>query len=297
MHSNEKSEPWITSIKHSFLRYILPAIVVISGIILIPILYLGMIHYCFENEVDKNSTDFFAPFEFFTIQRETPLSFSISPWTQYKQKNVHALSTEQEEFLREKQLAECMTELMNYDEEIVTDSSGAIATIYDQFRILTTDDGGYYYVLYKVKIAHVYLFALIDMEGELFSFHFVSDYEYDDGGYALQYVENSYNDDNDIFGISLHSSENNLFNSIDLFSKTANNTWDKYHYLNKNLFIQNTNFYFYIQPDKIFEENGSIIICYVNEQTQSQHVYLFIDKQTKQLTGYHLEKLTNIYNR
>lgn len=264
--------------------------VLLTGIIcIITMLCIVCTTTMIKKEFAKQEKDTLLSFELDTSNQKKSISFEVYPWSKYEESNIQALTEEQQEFVKEKQLAECIVELMNYDEVLIADTQEAINTIYDAFCVLHTSEQ-IYYTLYCVPLNHVYLFAMADVTGELFSFHYVSDYEYEDGGEALKYIQESYVESEED-GIALGQELSPFQKNREKFCMNAGRVWEKYHHMSENIFWGGTEFYFYVKPDKILEENGTVMVGYRNEYTKENYIYYILDKKTRKICGYHIENV------
>ena len=161
--------------------------IVITAVIILTamVVLLTMLQYDFE----KAEARFF---EGFTLSSPPELwervpDLYIYPWSEYHKHSTRELSQEQSEFLKGKRVAECMVDMVNYDGVLISNKESAVSLLYAEARRLLTDDDKEYYVWNKIQIEGVYLFGMVNMEGEIFSFHYVTDMECDEEE-AIQYV-------------------------------------------------------------------------------------------------------------
>ena len=165
-----------------------------------------------QHDFEKAETKFF---EDFTISSSPELwervpDLLIYPWNEYHKYSTRELSQEQGEFLQGKRVAECMVDMVNYDEVLIGDKESAASLLYEEGRRLLTEDDREYYVWNKVQIEGIYLFGMANMKGEIFSFHYVTDMECDEEE-AVQYVmENFENQEEDYYSLE---QELNAFSS------------------------------------------------------------------------------------
>ena len=207
----------------------------------------------------------------------------IYPWSEYHKHSTRELSQEQGEFLRGKRVAECMVDMVNYDEVLIGDKESAASLLYEEGRRLLTEDDREYYVWNKVQIVGIFLFGMANMKGEIFSFHYVTDMECDEEE-AVQYVmENFENQEEDYY--SLEQELNAFSSNRTLFIKNINKKLIEYENLDTTIFYKD------IDLDKkptINEENGSVVLIYLSKTKTDYFVFLYLDCKTKKVSGYHL---------
>lgn len=237
-----------------------------------------------EHEFLLNSKDKFVALSIRDKDLEKPMSFTVFPWSKYKKKNICELTEEQKTFVQEKRLAECIVEMVNYDDILIQDKDNAVLELYGDIRKLTIEDGREYFVWYRTQVEGVCVFAMVSKEGEIFSFHYVTDIEYDYEE-AMEYILENYENSRGVYeiGYELNSFETNrelFIEKICLKLKECGN-------LNLENYYQDVNLR--KEPDKLNEENGSILMEYKSLTENSQSVYFYFDNQTKNFSGYHLE--------
>ncbi len=219
---------------------------------------------------------------------EKPLTFSIYPWSKYQQKNVSELSQEQLQFVREKQLAECMVELTNYDGGVITDCESTIEMLYQQVRLLQVEEETYY-VWYKIPAESVYLFAMANMDGDLFSYHYVTDLDCEDDG-TLEYLIEQWNiSEENKKGVQIYDEEYEASafekNRIQ-FLRGLENIVNKY---SVNLGIKFPQVIFSsIDAGDIINEKGAYIVQSMNSSDAEFVFSIFFDKQKRKVCGYQI---------
>ena len=172
-----------------------------------------------QHDFEKAETKFF---EDFTISSSPELwervpDLLIYPWNEYHKYSTRELSQEQGEFLQGKRVAECMVDMVNYDGVLIKDKESAVSLLYTQARRLLTDDDKEYYVWNQIQVEGVYLFSMVSMNGDIFSFHYVTDMECDETE-AIRYVRESFKDDKNYHSLEEEYSsfiDNRNFSSID----------------------------------------------------------------------------------
>lgn len=240
-----------------------------------------------RHEFEANKRNREVPFSVKTETLEKPMSFTIYPWSKYKKKNISELSEEQKIFLREKKVAECMTDMINYDDILVADREGAAAVLYDEVRKLSTEDGREYFVWYQTLVEEIYVFAMVNMEGQIFSFHYVTDLECQDEG-AVEYVLKDYGEENGekgFYGMGYRESE--LEKNRENFLRNAGKKLLEYENLDSKVFAGSGSLS--LIPSKLTEENGSILLEYATYAEEDGYMYLYFDEKTRKFSGYHLE--------
>lgn len=263
---------------HTMIAFVVVTIVTIS---LSVIAVLAMLKYDFE----KAETKFFEGFDFsFSPELwERVPELYIYPWSEYRKYSTRELSQEQEEFLKGKRVGECMVDMVNYDGSIISDRESAVSLLYDEARKLLTEDDKEYYVWNKVQIEGVYLFGMVNMKGEIFSFHYVTDMECEEEE-AIQYVKDSFKNDNDNY-YSLDYQFSDFSNNRTLFIKTISEKLLEYENLDTSIFYQNIDLK---KKPTINEENGNAILIYLSKTKEDYFVFLYLDCNTKKISGYHL---------
>ena len=237
-----------------------------------------------QHDFEKAETKFF---EDFTISSSPELwervpDLLIYPWNEYHKYSTRELSQEQGEFLQGKRVAECMVDMVNYDGVLISNKESAVSLLYAEARRLLTDDDKEYYVWNKIQIEGVYLFGMVNMEGEIFSFHYVTDMECDEEE-AIQYVKDSFEGRQEAyeFNDELIAFSNNR----NLYMTTISEKLEEYENLDTSIFYQNINLR---KKPTINEENGTAILIYISETKEDYFVFLYLDCKTKKISGYHL---------
>lgn len=258
-------------------------ITVVLLIFLLPLFAKICMEEFVRHEFDANTEDKVIMLKPDNRTFEKPMSFTLYPWSKYKKKNICELSAEQKAFVKEKRLAECMVDMTNYDDTLIQNKATAVDILYDDIRNLKTEEGEEYFVWYRSEVENLYLFAMANMNGDIFSFHFVTDIEYTQED-ALEYVLENFEE-----------SENKLSNlpeetEFKLNQKSfLNNTKHilaAYQNADSNLFRFNTVAFTY--PKTITSENGNILITYASNSEDENYIYLYLDDQTKKFSGYQI---------
>lgn len=241
---------------------------------------LAILKYDFE----KAETEFFEGFDFsFSPELwERVPDLYIYPWSEYRKYSTRELSQEQEEFLRGKRVAECMVDMVNYDGMLISDRESAVTMLYEEARKLLTEDDKEYYVWNEIQVEGVYLFGMVNMNGEIFSFHYVTDMEWE-GDEAIQYVEDSFKDDDNYYPLDYQFSD--FSNNRTLFIKNIIEKLTEYENLDASIFYQNIDLK---KKPTINEENGSAILIYLSKTKTDYFVFLYLDCKTEKISGYHL---------
>ena len=256
--------------------------IVITAVIILTamVVLLTMLQYDFE----KAEARFF---EGFTLSSPPELwervpDLYIYPWSEYHKHSTRELSQEQSEFLKGKRVAECMVDMVNYDGVLISNKESAVSLLYAEARRLLTDDDKEYYVWNKIQIEGVYLFGMVNMEGEIFSFHYVTDMECDEEE-AIQYVKDSFEGRQEAyeFNDELIAFSNNR----NLYMTTISEKLEEYENLDTSIFYQNINLR---KKPTINEENGTAILIYISETKEDYFVFIYLDCKTKKVSGYHL---------
>lgn len=237
-----------------------------------------------QHGFEKAETKFF---EEFTISSPPELwervpDLLIYPWNEYHKYSTRELSQEQEVFLQGEKIAECMVDMVNYDEILIQDKESAVSLLYAQARRLLTNDDKEYYVWNQIQVEGVYLFAMVSMNGEIFSFHYVTDMDCDETE-AIQYVKESFKDTKDLYftGHKFNDFENNR----KLFIEAVDKYLTEYKNLDTKIFYENTDLK---KKPAINEENGNVVLAYISETKADYFVFLYLDCKTKKISGYHL---------
>ena len=159
---------------------------------------LAILKYDFE----KAETEFFEGFDFsFSPELwERVPDLYIYPWSEYRKYSTR----------------ECMVDMVNYDGMLISDRESAVTMLYEEARKLLTEDDKEYYVWNEIQAEGVYLFGMVNMNGEIFSFHYVTDMEWE-GDEAIQYVEDSFKDDDNYYPLDYQFSD--FSNNRTLFIK------------------------------------------------------------------------------
>lgn len=264
--------------------YFVSLIKVLLLVFLLSFLMMIFLTLIIRHEFSVNARDKVVPFSVESGTFDKPLSFTLYPWSKYQQKNISELSEEQKAFIQQKQLAECMIEMTNYDDVLIQDKDSAVTTLYNDVRKLKTEDDREYFVWNQCQIEEIYIFAMSNMSGELFSFHYVTDLECDDEE-AMEYVLENSNEDDDGNGIYSFDYEKNCFQeNIDNFINSISGILNEYQNLNSVLF--RTNIEFHGKADNFITENGNILLGYKKDTTLINYVYLYLDSTTKKISGY-----------
>ncbi|MCI8718016.1 MAG: hypothetical protein HFH63_05115 [Lachnospiraceae bacterium] len=237
-----------------------------------------------QHDFEKAETKFF---EDFTISSSPELwervpDLLIYPWNEYHKYSTRELSQEQGEFLQGKRVAECMVDMVNYDGVLIKDKESAVSLLYTQARRLLTDDDKEYYVWNQIQVEGVYLFSMVSMNGDIFSFHYVTDMECDETE-AIRYVRESFKDDKNYH--SLEEEYSSFIDNRNFYVKTVSEKLTKYKNLDTTLFYQNIDLR---KKPVINEENGNVVLIYISETKTDYFVFLYLDCKTKKVSGYHL---------
>ena len=237
-----------------------------------------------QHDFEKAETKFF---EDFTISSSPELwervpDLLIYPWNEYHKYSTRERSQEQGEFLQGKRVAECMVDMVNYDGVLIKDKESAVSLLYTQARRLLTDDDKEYYVWNQIQVEGVYLFSMVSMNGDIFSFHYVTDMECDETE-AIRYVRESFKDDKNYH--SLEEEYSSFIDNRNFYVKTVSEKLTKYKNLDTTLFYQNIDLR---KKPVINEENGNVVLIYISETKTDYFVFLYLDCKTKKVSGYHL---------
>ncbi len=237
-----------------------------------------------QHDFEKAETKFF---EDFTLSSPPELwervpDLLIYPWNEYHKYSTRELSREQNEFLQGKKVAECMVDMVNYDSILIQDKESAVSLLYAESRRLLTDDDKEYYVWNQIQIEGIYLFAMVNMSGEIFSFRYVTDMEYE-GMEAIQYVRESFKNTEDLYfmGHEFNEFENNR----KLFIEAVNRYLTKYENMSTEIFYQNIDLK---KKPTVKEENGHVVLVYISEVKTDYFIFLYLDCKTKKISAYHL---------
>ncbi|MCI9371117.1 MAG: hypothetical protein HFH65_12535, partial [Lachnospiraceae bacterium] len=226
-----------------------------------------------QHDFEKAETKFF---EDFTISSSPELwervpDLLIYPWNEYHKYSTRELSQEQGEFLQGKRVAECMVDMVNYDGVLIKDKESAVSLLYTQARRLLTDDDKEYYVWNQIQVEGVYLFSMVSMNGDIFSFHYVTDMECDETE-AIRYVRESFKDDKNYH--SLEEEYSSFIDNRNFYVKTVSEKLTKYKNLDTTLFYQNIDLR---KKPVINEENGNVVLIYISETKTDYFVFLYLD--------------------
>ena len=237
-----------------------------------------------QHDFEKAETKFF---EDFTISSSPELwervpDLLIYPWNEYHKYSTRELSQEQGEFLQGKRVAECMVDMVNYDGVLIKDKESAVSLLYTQARRLLTDDDKEYYVWNQIQVEGVYLFSMVSMNGDIFSFHYVTDMECDETE-AIRYVRESFKDTKDLY--SIEHEFNDFENNRKLFVEAVNKYLTEYENLNTKIFYENIDLK---KKPAINEKNGDVVLVYISETKADYFVFLYLDCKTRKISGYHL---------
>lgn len=236
-----------------------------------------------SREFDANTEDKIVMLKPDNRTFEKPMSFTLYPWSKYKKKDICELSAEQKAFVKEKKLAECMVDITNYDSTFIRNKDTAAEILYDDIRNLKTEEGDEYFVWYRSEVENIYIFAMANMDGNIFSFHFVTDIEYTHED-ALEYVlENFEESENELSNLL---TKTNFKLNQETFLNNTKNILAKYQNIDSNLFNFNTVVFTY--PNKITSESGNILITYATNFEDENYIYLYLDNQTKKFSGYQI---------
>lgn len=278
---NKEEEKEVDFAGRDKLNTVITFIVITLVVILTSVIALMAI---LQHGFEKAETKFF---EEFTISSPPELwervpDLLIYPWNEYHKYSTRELSQEQEVFLQGKKIAECMVDMVNYDEILIQDKESAVSLLYAQARRLLTDDDKEYYVWNQIQVEGVYLFAMVSMNGEIFSFHYVTDMDCDETE-AIQYVKESFKDDENYH--SLNEEYSSFIDNRNFYVKTVSEKLTKYKNLDTTLFYQNIDLR---KKPVINEKNGNVILIYISETKTDYFVFLYLDCKTKKISGYHL---------
>ncbi len=225
-----------------------------------------------QHDFEKAETKFF---EDFTLSSPPELwervpDLLIYPWNEYHKYSTRELSREQNEFLQGKKVAECMVDMVNYDSILIQDKESAVSLLYAESRRLLTDDDKEYYVWNQIQIEGIYLFAMVNMSGEIFSFRYVTDMEYE-GMEAIQYVRESFKNTEDLYfmGHEFNEFENNR----KLFIEAVNRYLTKYENMSTEIFYQNIDLK---KKPTVKEENGHVVLVYISEVKTDYFIFLYL---------------------
>ncbi len=237
-----------------------------------------------QHDFEKAETKFF---EDFTLSSPPELwervpDLLIYPWNEYHKYSTRELSREQNEFLQGKKVAECMVDMVNYDSILIQDKESAVSLLYAESRRLLTDDDKEYYVWNQIQIEGIYLFAMVNMSGEIFSFRYVTDMEYE-GMEAIQYVRESFKNDENYH--SLNEEYSSFIDNRNLYVKTISEKLTEYENLDTTLFYQNIDLR---KRPVINEQSGNAVLVYISETRTDYFIFLYLDCKTKKISGYHL---------
>lgn len=237
-----------------------------------------------EFETTRSSlkeTKFVTEASIMEIQKSIPLF----PWNQYHKYNTIELSEEELIFLHKKKAAECMIDIINYEDTYIYNKDIAVSTIYSSARKLNTDDNREYYVWYETLVEDICIYSMMNMNGEIFTFRFVTDLNAD-GEDALNYLINAYKSNTDLY---LFDNECSKFeDNRKAFLENAYLKLTQYENLNAEIFYKGIDLS--KKPCQISTEKGSILMEFTTEAKESKNscIFLYFDNQTKKISGYHL---------
>jgi len=262
-------------LRTAFTVFVITVVILFTAMVAL----LAMLQYDFDKAEARFTEDFTfsSPIELW----ERVPNLSIYPWSEYHKYSTRELSQEQIEFLQGKRVAECMVDMVNYDGILINDKESAVSFLYTNSRRLLTDDDKEYYVWNQLQVEGVYLFVMVNMRGEIFSFHYVTDMECDEQE-AIQYVRDSF-DDKDLYGFDSELSD--FASNRNFYIKAISEKLIQYENLDTTIFYQDINLR---KKPTINEENGNAILIYVSETKADYFVFLYLDCKTKKVSGYHL---------
>lgn len=263
--------------------YFVSLIKVLLLVFLLSFLMMIFLTLIIRHEFSVNARDKVVPFSVESGTFDKPLSFTLYPWSKYQQKNISELSEEQKAFIQQKQLAECMIEMTNYDDVLIQDKDSAVTTLYNDVRKLKTEDGREYFVWNQCQIEEIYIFAMSNMSGELFSFHYVTDLKCDDEE-AMEYVLENSNDNQG--GVALSYEMNELEkNKENFLINTKRVLTESNNIISPDFFDSN---FIFAPPNKIGDENGNLLMEYtIYMNNEDKKIFFYFDKYTKKFSGYH----------
>lgn len=260
----------------------LAVFIMISVILLVATITLKvMLQYDFDRAEEELTAD--VSFTSELKLQERPYHISLFPWSRYHKHSTHELSEEELAFLQEKKVAECMVDMINYDEILIQDKDVAVSQIYNNARKLLTDEDKVYYVWNEFPLENIYLYTMINLKGEIFSFRYVTDTEYDEQE-AIDYVMDNYEDDKIT---NLPSEESGDFEkNRKKFVKNAYEKLAEYQNLDTKIFYEDADFL--RKPVQISKESGNVLIEYPLKSEEDVYIFLYLDSKTKKCSGYHL---------
>jgi len=253
------------------------AIILVVAIIVL----LVMLQRDFERAEAQLTTDvtFSSPIQLW----ERLPDLQVFPWSKYHKYSTRELSQEEQAFLQEKKVAECMVDMVNYDDILIQDKDSAVSLIYANARKLLTDDDDVYYVWHQFQIEDIYLYVMVNLNGEIFSFRYATDIEYD-GEEAINYVLDNYEDGE---SIHLHNDEANDFEKNKmLFVENVYQKLKEYENLDSDIFYQDVDLM--KKHTQISKEEGCAILAYLSKNKYNEFIFLYLDSKTKKVSGYHL---------
>lgn len=278
---DEKREKEVNNTRKDKIETVIAFIVITAGIIL-----MGMVGavVILQHGFKKAEAEFYEGFDFTpsTELWDRVPYLSIYPWSEYHKYSTRDLPQEQIEFLKEKRVAECMVDMVNYESSIIGDKESAVEQLYAGARKLLTEDDSEYYVWKQFPIEGVYVYAMVNMKGEIFSFHYVTDVECDEQE-AIQYVRDSFQNKEDVYKFDSEISDfstNRVF-----YIETISKKLTEYENLDTTIFYKDIDLR---KKPAINEENGNAVMTYVSETKRDYFVFLYLDCKTKRVSGYHV---------
>ena len=238
-----------------------------------------MIAYDFK----KAEAKMYADVEFVpeTKLMERPYYILLFPWSKYHKHSTYELSSDEIAFLKEKKVAECMIDMVNYDETLIQDRDSAVSLLYSNVSRLITDDDREYYVWNEIPIEDIYIYTMVNMKGEIFSFRYATTTEYD-GQEAIDYVMESYEKGS----VLALGEERDCDKNRVLFLENTCLKLDEYGNLNVEIFYKGIDFNKI--PTQISQEKGNVLVEYRIESEGNKFIFLYFDSKTKKFSGYHL---------
>lgn len=226
-------------------------------------------------------TEFVTDASIMEIQK----SISLFPWNQYHKYITIELSEKEVAFLREKKAAECMIDIINYEDTYVYNKDIAVSVIYNSARKLITDDNREYYVWYETLVEDIYIYSMMNMNGQIFTFRFVTDLKAD-GEDALNYLINNYQNNINTY---LFDNESSKFeDNRKAFLENAYLKLTEYENLDAEIFYKGIDLT--KKPCQLSSEKGSILMEFTTEakESKSSCIFLYFDNNTQKISGYHL---------
>lgn len=206
----------------------------------------------------------------------------VFPWSAYHKHSTRELSQEELAFLQDKKIAECVVDMVNYDEILIQNKDAAISLLYSNARKLLTDDDDVYYVWNQFQIENIYLYVMVNLSGEIFSFRYATDVEYD-GEEAINYVLDSF-EDNEV----VHSYGDEFTDFGKSRTKFITNAYQKlkeYGNLDSDMFYKDVDLM--KKPTHVGKDEGGVLLVYLSNTKYDKYVFLYLDSKTKKISGYH----------